>query len=178
MRVMAICMLVLLTGCSISPKPVTTPPPAPNITPPSPTAMADCEVPLRRTPPLISSCRKIELRPTNSADASRRKLLPGHIARGRPVALRGFECRLLRPERVKFSRATVSAMALVYAVCISTLSIADGRYDVVVLRYEPSARFSGKCWGASHHAQKSTDHRQRAQVRHCSWFTQTRPSTC
>jgi|GEM_PF-6676125 len=47
MRVSAICMLALLAGCSISPKPVTTPPPAPKITPPSPAAMADCEPPLK-----------------------------------------------------------------------------------------------------------------------------------
>jgi hypothetical protein len=45
-RFATLAMLVALAGCATTPKPVTTPPPKPRITAPSPTAMADCERPL------------------------------------------------------------------------------------------------------------------------------------
>jgi hypothetical protein len=47
MRLIAIIGLALLAGCSLTPKPVVTPPPAPRLTAPSPTALADCELPLK-----------------------------------------------------------------------------------------------------------------------------------
>lgn len=40
-------LLLALVGCSLGPKPLTTPPPAPRLTPPSLTALADCEPPLK-----------------------------------------------------------------------------------------------------------------------------------
>ncbi len=44
---------LLLAGCSLSPKAVTTPPPKPHITPPSITSLADCDGPVKlRSGPL------------------------------------------------------------------------------------------------------------------------------
>ncbi|MDB6036030.1 MAG: hypothetical protein JWM16_6368 [Verrucomicrobiales bacterium] len=47
MKALTILAVLLLAGCSISPKPVTTPPPKPHITAPSLTALADCDGPVK-----------------------------------------------------------------------------------------------------------------------------------
>lgn len=39
--------VVALAGCSMTPHPVTTPPPKPRITPPSLTSMAECQTPVK-----------------------------------------------------------------------------------------------------------------------------------
>jgi hypothetical protein len=45
--ILALALLLAVAGCSLSPKPVTTPPPSPRITPPSLTSMAPCEGPVQ-----------------------------------------------------------------------------------------------------------------------------------
>ena len=49
---LAIVAVIALAGCSMTPHPVTTPPPRPKLTPPSLTSMAECEAPakLRKGP--------------------------------------------------------------------------------------------------------------------------------
>lgn len=43
----ALALMLALAGCSLSPKPVTTPPPAPRITPPSLSSLAACDGPVQ-----------------------------------------------------------------------------------------------------------------------------------
>ena len=44
---LAIVAVISFAGCSMTPHPVTTPPPRPKLTPPSLTSMAECEAPVK-----------------------------------------------------------------------------------------------------------------------------------
>ena len=61
MRQLIAALLVLaLAGCAMGPKPVTTPPPAPRLTSPSPTSLAACEPPVKlRAGPLTQKQAEI-----------------------------------------------------------------------------------------------------------------------
>ncbi len=58
--IILIIVAMLLAGCSLSPKPLVTPPPRPQVTAPSQSAMADCIGPVKlRTGPLTQQQAEI-----------------------------------------------------------------------------------------------------------------------
>ena len=84
--------VLLLAGCSMSSKPVTTPPPKPRLTPPSLTSLADCNAPvkLRAGPLTQQQAENLWGADTDSLiDCGRRHRILANYIRKRDAGLAG-----------------------------------------------------------------------------------------